>query len=336
MHPRTVGGQPMWCRRLRLGGQVIARLAGLEARGALTPEHLRPAAAGGEVTTTLQRRPRTAREEGRTTPRPRPRFTITADLHARPALWGRNAAAVHRESTDQAHAAATHRTTGTGDTNTPPIPPAVPSPAPHITRFIDTTTKVVTRVAVTPGHPTRASTPTILRAAALRTEPYGPAGGVPENLRADRGKDFLSTTVTTAPERSASPPARSRPTAPTSKASSKTSTAPSTACSSPPSPAAHPPPSLAAAMADNPPNPRSPSATSPPRCRGGRPGGTPNIARPRPTRRTKTIRAMRTRRPRLPNVTDGIRSSQPLSRGFIGAAACVGSHHPHKRYALHA
>lgn len=69
---------------------------------------------------------------------------------------------------------------------------------PHITWFIDTTTKVVTGVAVTPGHPTRASILTALRAAVLRHDPYGPAGGIPENLRIDRGKDFLSTTVTTA------------------------------------------------------------------------------------------------------------------------------------------
>ncbi|WAP53504.1 hypothetical protein N6H00_00200 [Streptomyces sp. S465] len=37
-----------------------------------------------------------------------------------------------------------------------------------------------------------------LRAAVLREEPYGPAGGTPEQVRVDRGKDFLSRTVTAA------------------------------------------------------------------------------------------------------------------------------------------
>ncbi|WP_331755596.1 hypothetical protein [Streptomyces sp. NBC_01643] len=30
----------------------------------------------------------------------------------------------------------------------------------------------------------------------LREEPYGPQGGLPEMVRVDHGKDFLSTTVT--------------------------------------------------------------------------------------------------------------------------------------------
>ncbi|MET9793513.1 Mu transposase C-terminal domain-containing protein [Streptomyces canus] len=37
-----------------------------------------------------------------------------------------------------------------------------------------------------------------LRAAVLREDPYGPAGGTPEQVRVDRGKDFLSATVTAA------------------------------------------------------------------------------------------------------------------------------------------
>ncbi|GGN47021.1 Mu transposase C-terminal domain-containing protein [Streptomyces fuscichromogenes] len=37
-----------------------------------------------------------------------------------------------------------------------------------------------------------------LRSAVLREEPYGPIGGLPEKVRVDRGKDFLSRTVTAA------------------------------------------------------------------------------------------------------------------------------------------
>lgn len=69
---------------------------------------------------------------------------------------------------------------------------------PWITWFIDTAAKVITGTAVTPGHPSRASVLAALRAAVVREEPYGPAGGVPEQVRVDRGKDFLSTAVTTA------------------------------------------------------------------------------------------------------------------------------------------
>jgi putative transposase len=69
---------------------------------------------------------------------------------------------------------------------------------PWVTWFIDTATKVITGTAVTPGTPSRASVLAALRAAVLREEPYGPAGGTPEQVRVDRGKDFLSTTVTAA------------------------------------------------------------------------------------------------------------------------------------------
>lgn len=37
-----------------------------------------------------------------------------------------------------------------------------------------------------------------LRSAVLREAPYGPFGGVPEKVRVDRGKDFLSRTATAA------------------------------------------------------------------------------------------------------------------------------------------
>ncbi|WP_443059401.1 Mu transposase C-terminal domain-containing protein [Streptomyces sp. NBC_00435] len=69
---------------------------------------------------------------------------------------------------------------------------------PWVTWFIDVATKAITGTAVTPGHPSRASILAALRAAVLRTGPYGPAGGIPEHVRVDRGRDFLSKTVLTA------------------------------------------------------------------------------------------------------------------------------------------
>ncbi|MET7694971.1 Mu transposase C-terminal domain-containing protein [Streptomyces sp. NPDC005483] len=69
---------------------------------------------------------------------------------------------------------------------------------PWVTWFVDTATKVITGTAVTPGTPSRASVLAALRAAVLREDPYGPAGGTPEEVRVDRGKDFLSVTVTAA------------------------------------------------------------------------------------------------------------------------------------------
>lgn len=69
---------------------------------------------------------------------------------------------------------------------------------PYITWFIDCTTKAITGVAVTPGTPTRASILAALRSAIVRTDPYGPFGGLPAHVRFDRGRDFLSHTVATA------------------------------------------------------------------------------------------------------------------------------------------
>ncbi|MFD6230515.1 hypothetical protein ACFWFZ_27170 [Streptomyces sp. NPDC060232] len=53
-------------------------------------------------------------------------------------------------------------------------------------------------MAVTPGHLSRESVLAALRAAVVREEPFGPQGGLPEKVRVDRGKDFLSRTVTAA------------------------------------------------------------------------------------------------------------------------------------------
>ncbi|WP_086559298.1 Mu transposase C-terminal domain-containing protein, partial [Streptomyces africanus] len=69
---------------------------------------------------------------------------------------------------------------------------------PWITWFTDCATNAITGVAVTPGHPSRESVLAALRSAVLREDPYGPLGGLPEKVRVDRGKDFLSRTVTAA------------------------------------------------------------------------------------------------------------------------------------------
>lgn len=69
---------------------------------------------------------------------------------------------------------------------------------PWITWFTDCSTNAITGVAVSPGHPSRESVLAALRSAVLREDPYGPFGGVPEKVRVDRGKDFLSRTVTAA------------------------------------------------------------------------------------------------------------------------------------------
>ncbi|MFI2025360.1 Mu transposase C-terminal domain-containing protein [Streptomyces olivaceoviridis] len=69
---------------------------------------------------------------------------------------------------------------------------------PWITWFTDCATNAITGIAVTPGDPSRESVLAALRSAVLREEPYGPFGGVPEKVRVDRGKDFLSRTVTAA------------------------------------------------------------------------------------------------------------------------------------------
>lgn len=69
---------------------------------------------------------------------------------------------------------------------------------PWITWFTDCATNAITGLAVTPGHPSRESVLAALRSAVGREDPFGPFGGLPEKVRVDRGKDFLSRTVTAA------------------------------------------------------------------------------------------------------------------------------------------
>lgn len=69
---------------------------------------------------------------------------------------------------------------------------------PWVTWFVDAAHDVILGVAVTPRTPNRESVLAALRAAVMRREPYGPAGGLPAVVRVDRGKDFLSRTVAAA------------------------------------------------------------------------------------------------------------------------------------------
>ena len=66
---------------------------------------------------------------------------------------------------------------------------------PWVTWFVDAGTNAVCGAAVTPGAPSRESILAALRAAVTMEAPYGPPGGLPEHVRVDRGKDFLSKTV---------------------------------------------------------------------------------------------------------------------------------------------
>ncbi|MFJ9523573.1 transposase family protein [Kitasatospora sp. NPDC101801] len=69
---------------------------------------------------------------------------------------------------------------------------------PWVTWFIDCATTAITGAAVTAGYPSRESVLAALRAAVLHTDPYGPFGGLPEKVRMDRGRDFLSKAVNAA------------------------------------------------------------------------------------------------------------------------------------------
>ena len=66
---------------------------------------------------------------------------------------------------------------------------------PWVTWFVDAGTNAVCGTAVTPGAPSRESILAALRAAVAMDAPYGPPGGLPEHVRIDWGKDFLSKTV---------------------------------------------------------------------------------------------------------------------------------------------
>ncbi|SDN74990.1 putative transposase [Streptomyces wuyuanensis] len=69
---------------------------------------------------------------------------------------------------------------------------------PWVTWFIDCATKAITGAAVTAHAPSRDAVLASLRIAITRSEPFGPVGGLPGQIRVDRGKEFLCQTVTAA------------------------------------------------------------------------------------------------------------------------------------------
>lgn len=76
---------------------------------------------------------------------------------------------------------------------------------PHVTWFIDCATKYILGVAATPHQPSADAVLAALRTALDRTGSFGPAGGLPDLVRVDRGKDFLSKPVASALGRHAVP-----------------------------------------------------------------------------------------------------------------------------------
>ncbi|MEU7011877.1 Mu transposase C-terminal domain-containing protein [Streptomyces sp. NPDC046332] len=69
---------------------------------------------------------------------------------------------------------------------------------PWLTWFIDCARNVILGWAVTPHAPSRDAVLAALRTALDRSEPFGPAGGLPGLIRVDRGKEFLCATVASA------------------------------------------------------------------------------------------------------------------------------------------
>lgn len=69
---------------------------------------------------------------------------------------------------------------------------------PWVTWFIDCATKAITGAAVTAHAPSRDAVLASLQIAITRSEPFGPVGGLPGQIRVDRGKEFLCATVTAA------------------------------------------------------------------------------------------------------------------------------------------
>ncbi|QTI87237.1 Mu transposase C-terminal domain-containing protein [Streptomyces sp. AgN23] len=66
---------------------------------------------------------------------------------------------------------------------------------PWVTWFIDCSTAMTMGWALTPHYPHRGSILAALRSAILRDDTHGPAGGLPQRLRIDRGRDFLARAV---------------------------------------------------------------------------------------------------------------------------------------------
>ncbi|MFE2601027.1 Mu transposase C-terminal domain-containing protein [Streptomyces sp. NPDC059396] len=66
---------------------------------------------------------------------------------------------------------------------------------PWITWFIDCATRCICGVAITPQTPSKESILVALYDAILTEDPHSPYGGIPDRIRVDGGRDFLSRTV---------------------------------------------------------------------------------------------------------------------------------------------
>ncbi|GAA2288411.1 hypothetical protein GCM10010145_68490 [Streptomyces ruber] len=79
-------------------GAAVARLLALDEQGELSTAHVRLMASALDVSErTVWNWLSVARREGRTGPRPRPRFRVTREIRDLLVMWGGNVSAVHRE-----------------------------------------------------------------------------------------------------------------------------------------------------------------------------------------------------------------------------------------------
>ncbi|MFF4829918.1 replication-relaxation family protein [Streptomyces sp. NPDC001312] len=152
---------------------------------------------------------------------------------------------------------------------------------PWVTWFIDCATKAIAGVAVTAHAPSRDAVLASLRIAITRGEPFGPVGGLPGQIRVDRGKEFLCQAVTAAMGALAVPVTDLPAYSPHLKGTIKALNDAVEETSSSRSPATPAVRSLTAAGSPTPMPHRSPMRRSWACCWTGRAGGTPATVRPR-------------------------------------------------------
>ncbi|WP_246460630.1 integrase catalytic domain-containing protein [Streptomyces himalayensis] len=123
---------------------------------------------------------------------------------------------------------------------------------PWITWFIDHTTCVICGLAITPHTPSREAILAAARDAILCGDHHRPFGGIPQKVRVDRGRDFLSNSVDEAFKKFGTELIVLPPYSPHLRAPSNHSTPPSSTCSSKACPVTHTPPQAAATNAASP------------------------------------------------------------------------------------
>jgi putative transposase len=211
---------------------AVAALAGLRDRGSLTTAHVE--AVAGELGVTRRTVWRWLAQVSVESSR-RPRYEVTEADVKDLAYWHGNVAALHRDRTDPtmpslrtlrrafAQALTPGRRAGhaggegirrrydTYLTRTPhhrnecweadhgelAVEVLLPDGrviSPWLTVFADAFSRMVCGWAIAEV-PTQESVLAALRAAILTEAPHGPAGGVPERIRWDRGREFLATAV---------------------------------------------------------------------------------------------------------------------------------------------